>query len=121
MAPRKQTWAESAERLSSCSQRMCELFGRVHSVRTDAATPAKRLRVRGGYAATPQRSARPSSGALDQAMVGLQAAERAITELQAIIGVRPSLQPRVGSSALRRWGRVQPAAMISCKSTDLRM
>ena len=54
----------------------------------DAATPAKRLRVRGGYAATPQRSAKPKTGALDQAMVGLQAAERAIIELQGVIAVR---------------------------------
>ena len=31
---------------------------------------------------------RATPGALDQAMVGLQAAERAITELQALVAVR---------------------------------
>ena len=57
-------------------------------LRADAATPAKRLRVRGGYAATPQRSVKAKTDALDHAMVGLQAAERAISELQGVIAVR---------------------------------
>ena len=57
-------------------------------LRADATTPAKRLRVRDGYAATPQRGSRAKPDALDQAMVGLQAAERAITELQGVIAVR---------------------------------
>lgn len=48
--------------------------------------------MRGGYAATPQRSAKAKTGALDQAMVGLQAAERAITELQGVIAVRCSTE-----------------------------
>ncbi len=48
--------------------------------------------MRGGYAATPQRSAKAKTGALDQAMVGLQAAERAITELQGVIAVRCQME-----------------------------
>jgi hypothetical protein len=66
--------------------------------RADATTPAKRLRVRGGYAATPQRYVRATPGALDQAMVGLQAAERAITELQAVVAVSSLVSTTVACS-----------------------